>query len=128
MKLSAYIYVMIGGAIGTLCRYIMVSAMQRPDISFPWGTLCVNLLGSLLVGVFWGVLNGYDSNHLVRLFVMIGVLGGFTTFSAFSLETILLFKAGAVKSALLYIFFSNAGGFALAYAGFLLTSALRVLK
>ena len=122
MKWIACIYVMAGGAIGSLCRYLMVMAMQRPYTPFPWGTLCVNLIGSFVVGLVWGVLQMYESNHPARLFIMVGLLGGFTTFSAFSLETLLLFKAGAIRNALLYVFSSNLGGFALAYTGYLLVS------
>lgn len=128
MKIQACIWVMAGGALGSLFRYLISIVMLRPDTAFPWGTFCINLIGSLLVGLLWGILNIYDSGHPARLFIIVGLLGGFTTFSAFSLESILLFKAGDMKNALLYIFFSNAGGFALAYAGFLLSSAFRVLK
>ena len=117
------IYLITGGAIGTFCRYAMVQMIQRgAQTLFPWGTLCVNLTGSLLIGVIWGVLEPLQSDNPLRLFLIIGLLGGFTTFSSFSMETIVLFKAGEIKNALLYIFSSNIGGIALAYGGYLLAS------
>ena len=122
MNLLPCIYLITGGAIGTFCRYAIVQMIQRSNAQalFPWGTLCVNLTGSLLIGVIWGLLEPLQSGHPLRLFLIIGLLGGFTTFSSFSMETIVLFKAGEVKNALLYIFSSNIGGIALAYAGYLL--------
>ncbi|MDD6210751.1 MAG: fluoride efflux transporter CrcB [Bacteroidales bacterium] len=127
---QTYLYVMTGGAIGALCRYLTTFAVQRSVCStaFPWGTFCVNLTGSFLIGLLWGILESFESNHGARLFLIVGVLGGFTTFSSFSLESLLLFKAGEVKNALLYIVGSNIGGLTLAYAGYLITSAFKYVR
>lgn len=121
---------MTGGAIGALCRYLTSFALQRSVCStvFPWGTFCVNLTGSFLIGLLWGILESFDSSHGARLFLIVGVLGGFTTFSSFSLESLLLFKAGEVKSALLYIAGSNMGGLLLAYTGYLIASAFKYVR
>ncbi|HEU4678251.1 MAG TPA: CrcB family protein, partial [Terrimicrobiaceae bacterium] len=92
MKL--YAAVMVGGAIGSALRYAMSSWISEATHStFPWGTLVVNVIGSFVIGFFTG-LTGPDGPLLVspaaRAFVTIGILGGFTTFSSFSLQTMLL--------------------------------------
>ena len=101
MKL--YAAVMIGGAIGSALRYAMSSWISEATHStFPWGTLVVNVVGSLVIGLFTG-LTGPDGPLLVspigRAFVTIGILGGFTTFSSFSLQTMLLLQDGQWLSA-----------------------------
>jgi len=94
---------MIGGAIGSALRYGMSTCIAEASHStFPWGTLTVNVLGSLVIGLFTG-LTGPDGPLLVspvgRAFVTIGILGGFTTFSSFSLQTMLLLQDGQWVSA-----------------------------
>ena len=101
MKL--YAAVMIGGAIGSALRYGMSAWIAETTHStFPWGTLAVNVIGSLVIGIFAG-LTGPDGPLLVspifRTFVTIGILGGFTTFSSFSLQTMLLLQDGQWLSA-----------------------------
>ena len=89
---------MIGGAIGSALRYGMSTWIaEAMHSTFPWGTLAVNVLGSLVIGLFTGI-TGPDGPLLVspvgRAFVTIGILGGFTTFSSFSLQTMLLLQDG----------------------------------
>ena len=101
MKL--YAAVMVGGAIGSALRYAMSSWISEATHStFPWGTLVVNVIGSFVIGFFTG-LTGPDGPLLVspaaRAFVTIGILGGFTTFSSFSLQTMLLVQDGQWFSA-----------------------------
>ena len=101
MKL--YAAVMIGGAIGSALRYGMSEWIaETAHSTFPWGTLAVNVIGSLVIGIFTG-LTGPDGPLLVsptlRAFVTIGILGGFTTFSSFSLQTMLLLQDGQWLSA-----------------------------
>ncbi len=86
-----YFWVGIGSAMGGIARYWMslaVAALTGP--SFPWGTILINILGSFIIG-FFGTLTGVDGKLAVpndaRVFVMTGICGGFTTFSAFSLQT-----------------------------------------
>lgn len=93
-----------GGAIGSVLRYLASGFVQRLDFwgSFPAGTLAVNLIGCTVLGLLAGL---SDSRYLfgsgARLLVFIGVLGGFTTFSTFSYETLALIRAGeAAKAAL----------------------------
>lgn len=86
----------LGGALGSVLRYLLVTA-----IAAPLGTLAVNVLGSLAIGVlfiWFGARDGW------QLFLMTGVLGGFTTFSAFSLDTLKLIEAGQIPQAIAYAF------------------------
>ena len=86
-----YLWVGIGGAIGSIARYwlsVVMTALTGPQ--FPWGTILINVLGSFIIG-FFGTLTAHDGRMSVptdlRIFVMTGICGGFTTFSAFSLQT-----------------------------------------
>ena len=99
---KTYLAVMAGGAVGVGLRmWITDSCTHWFGQNFPWGTMAVNVLGCLVIGVFTG-LTGPNGNfivsHLTRQIVMIGVLGGFTTYSSFSLQTIHLLAAGNVLS------------------------------
>jgi CrcB protein len=107
-----YAAVMIGGAIGSALRYAMSTWISEATHStFPWGTLAVNVIGSFVIGFFTG-LTGPDGpllvSPVVRAFVTIGILGGFTTFSSFSLRTMLLVQDGQWFSAAGNIFSSVA--------------------
>jgi len=98
MSLAITIWVAIGSALGGVARYACSGLIARLiGETFPWGTLGVNVLGSLLIGVI-ATLTGTDGRMLVppeaRQFMMAGVLGGFTTFSSFSLQTLALAQDG----------------------------------
>jgi fluoride exporter len=114
--------VMIGGALGAGARYLVSSAFLRalgPD--FPWGTLAVNLLGGLLMGVLVGVLaRTSDGGEQARLLLGVGVLGGFTTFSAFGLETWLMIERGQMAIGFAYVAASLVGAVALTGVGLML--------
>lgn len=102
-----FIYVALGGAIGASLRHgtNLLSADLSSKTGWPWGTFSVNILGSLLMGLLMGwLLNqaAKPDNENLRLFLATGVLGGFTTFSAFSLEIVTLFREGAAMKAALY--------------------------
>jgi CrcB protein len=92
MNFQAYLAVALGGAIGTVGRYALSGlAANAFGETFPWGTLIINVAGSFVIG-FFAALTGPDGRFLVgsvtRQFVMIGLCGGFTTFSSFSLQTL----------------------------------------
>jgi len=88
--------VALGGAAGSLARFYLVVALKRIDHFFPWGTLLVNVLGSFLIGAVWAwFLDRPDTPEWVRVGLMTGVLGGYTTLSSVSLETVLLLESGA---------------------------------
>ena len=114
--LAASLHVAIGGAVGAVLRYqtgrAMTGWLGAPAMmQFPWATLAVNAIGSLLMGMLWGWLatrGGADaaSSDQLRLLLATGLLGGFTTFSAFSLEMIVLIERGQYLFAGLYVVLS----------------------
>jgi len=111
----------IGGAAGTLLRFWVSGWAQRMFAGvFPWGTLTVNLLGSFLIGFFWGIFERGNISTNIRLFLFMGIFGGFTTFSTFALESLNLFKTGHVKFAIIYILASNILGLLFVYLGYIL--------
>ena len=98
---TSMLLVALGGAIGCMLRFAAVNAVIRLNPSaFPVGTMLVNIVGSLLIGV---VLAKYGTEHTVRAFIVTGILGGFTTFSAFSWDTLQLIQRGEFGHAALYI-------------------------
>lgn len=103
--------VMIGGAIGAGARHLVGQAMlARLGPGFPWWTLSINIAGSLLMGLLIGALaRGSDGGHTARLFFGVGILGGFTTFSSFSMEFWLLFERGQTGQAATYVLASVVG-------------------
>jgi CrcB protein len=102
MTLVTCIYVMIGGALGSLARYA-ISAWTLPiSRDLPWGTIGINIAGSFIIG-FFGTLTlaagRFPVSENTRLLVMVGICGGFTTFSSFSLQTLDLIRSGAMARA-----------------------------
>jgi fluoride exporter len=98
MALQSYLWVMLGSALGGGTRYWFSGVVARMfGETFPWGTLLVNVSGSLVIG-FFNTITGPDGRLLVgttaRQFVMIGICGGYTTFSSFSLQTLNLARDG----------------------------------
>lgn len=99
-------------------RFLVVSWLTAVSPGqYPWGTLTVNLVGCLAIGMAWGLSANYGWGTSARTFLFVGVLGSFTTFSSFGLETINLVKSGALGQALSYIAVSNLGGFSLVWLG-----------
>lgn len=97
--------VALGGAIGSVCRYLTgLLALRLIGAGFPWGTLAVNVLGSFAIGaVAEAIIRGFAAPIDLRLLLITGFLGGFTTFSAFSLDAWMLYERGAVTEAVLYV-------------------------
>lgn len=89
-----YVLVFVGGGIGASFRYWLSGAVYRwVPASFPYGNLCVNISGCFLIGVLMTAFNDrFLVNPALRIFLVIGILGGYTTFSSFSYETITLFR------------------------------------
>lgn len=121
-----FLWIGLGGFIGANARYVMGRAVaDRLGTAFPYGTLVVNLLGALLVGVVLTVLaERMVADPLWRQFVVVGFLGGFTTFSAYTFEAIALLQTGRWNLALLYVVGSNALGLLLCLAGVALARSL----
>ena len=94
--MTRLLLVALGGAIGASARYGLGLAALRlaPNAAWPWGTFLANVVGGLLMGLLagWLALRGGAEQETIRLFAAVGVLGGFTTFSAFSLETVLMIE------------------------------------
>lgn len=118
----------LGGGFGSVLRYVVGFAItQRLGPGFPWGTFVINITGSLIIGLVaeLSATRALGITPLVRVFLMVGVLGGYTTFSAFSLDMVTLVGDRAAGLALLYGFGSLACGFAAAFAGVALVRALQ---
>lgn len=115
-----------GGAIGSLLRYYVGQwALRLAGPAFPWGTLTVNVVGCFVIGVFAElILRRFDASPELRLLLITGFLGGFTTFSAFSLDAISLFERGAAVSGAVYILASVGLSMAAVTAGLALMRAI----
>ncbi len=117
--MKSVFYIALGGALGALSRYgISILLKQQNQLSFPVNTFTINVIGCLAIGYFAAYTLKTNQNQLLIQFVIIGLLGGFTTFSAFSLESIQLFKNGKTTIALVYIFASNIIGLTATIIGF----------
>lgn len=107
-----------GGAIGAASRYLLGGWIQsRLGPDFPWGTFIVNVSGCLLIGVVLGLAERGALPGEARLFLAVGVLGGYTTFSTFGYETLKLIEGGETAAALLNAFGQLALGLAAVYLG-----------
>ena len=115
--LSSFLYVAVGGAAGAVARYGTGLILSRAvSLGIPVGVITVNIVGSFIMGVFATYAAERGMSHLSPL-VMAGFLGGFTTFSAFSLETVNLFEQGQFANGLVYILVSVIGSIMALAAG-----------
>jgi CrcB protein len=116
--MPSLLLVMLGGAVGAGARHLTgqaILALFGPGL--PWGTLAVNLVGGFAMGVLAGILARGGGAEQWRLLLGVGVLGGFTTFSAFSLDAVTMIERGAAATALAYILASVIGAIGALYAG-----------
>jgi len=118
--------VALGGAIGSTLRYLVGMATMRVlGPGFPWSTLGVNIVGCFIMGVFIEVMGRrFNVSNELRLFIATGVLGGFTTFSAFSLDFAVLWERGEPLPAVLYALASVCGALIAVFAGLMLARSL----
>ena len=118
MDAKGLLYVAVGGALGAVLRYLIGNWLSTEQM--PWGTLTVNLVGSLLLGALMGAAASSEaiSKEMV-MFLGVGVLGAFTTLSTFSVDTINLWKDGRISTALLYAISTSVLGPLLALLGWI---------
>ena len=119
------IYIAGGGAIGALLRYFLSGAVHSfTDSMYPWGTLAVNLVGSFIAGFIWCLSEDIMIAPHVKTFIFIGILGAFTTFSTYMLETLNLFRDGETGLALYNLLLNNFLGIIVVFPGFFLSQTL----
>jgi CrcB protein len=128
---GSYVAVALGSIVGGVARYLVsVLFVSQFGNGFPWATLFVNVTGSFIIG-FYAALTGPDGRLFVsprqRQFVMVGICGGYTTFSAFSLETLRLVQSGDVRSASLNLSISVASWMAAVWLGHVAAARLNRL-
>jgi len=113
------LFVLLGGSLGALCRYgVSTTAAKLYGDAFPWGTLCVNLVGCFLIGLAFAL--GVQRNVLspsFRLFFVTGFLGALTTFSTYALESVNFTRDGLVVTTIWNLLANNIGGLVLVVAG-----------
>ncbi|MBP7510777.1 MAG: fluoride efflux transporter CrcB [Bacteroidia bacterium] len=114
------LWIALGGAIGAVLRYLMATGINAwIPVNFPIGTLLVNSLGCLIIGIVYSLLSTTPTYQTtLKPFLVIGILGGFTTFSSYAIETFQLAQTQQIMKALLYIALSNFIGLASAWLGF----------
>ncbi|MFA6384296.1 MAG: fluoride efflux transporter CrcB [Candidatus Omnitrophota bacterium] len=119
------LFIGLGGAIGSILRYVISGIDYRVSGGvFPVSTFVVNLSGSLVIGFLWGIFEAVAISPQVRMFIFVGVLGGFTTFSTFALENFNLIRDGERGIAYLNIILSNVIGVGLVFVGYGIAKAV----
>ena len=124
--MRSYLLVALGGALGSMCRFALggLISFQFPGWTFPLATFIVNIVGCCIAGILTGTAERWDILSAdLRLLLFTGILGGFTTFSAFGLESTLLLRKGELSIALLYIGLSVLVGLLAFSGGLLVTKA-----
>jgi CrcB protein len=118
--------VAVGGAFGSVLRYLVgVLTVRWFGASFPWGTFAVNVVGSFLIGLLSEMIaRRFNASMELRVFLVTGILGGFTTFSSFSLDTMVLLERGAVTATVGYVLATLCLSFLAILAGLALGRAM----
>ena len=128
--MTKILFLLAGGAIGTGLRYYISGLAYRVfEWTFPVGTFAVNVLGSFFIGLLWGL---FEEGHLnispnIRTFLFIGILGGFTTFSSYMLETLNLFRDGETRLAFYNLLANNVAGFVFVFTGYFLAREIFII-
>ncbi|MBF0594629.1 MAG: fluoride efflux transporter CrcB [Candidatus Omnitrophica bacterium] len=123
--MNTFLVVFIGGGLGSTLRFLLSTTIQRAAPGhFPLGTFTVNLIGCFVIGVLWALSGRMNFPFLISAFLFAGILGGFTTFSSFGIETFALIHDGAWRTAAFYMVLTNLAGLSLAAGGFAITELL----
>ncbi|MEF9924518.1 MAG: fluoride efflux transporter CrcB [Muribaculaceae bacterium] len=115
-----FLAVALGGAIGSCLRYGVSLCYSGTHSIFALHTITVNIIGSFIIGLLFAYVTTFNVSPVMRIFLFVGLLGGFTTFSSFSLETINMLRNGFYGAATIYIMVSNLLGILAAFGGLLL--------
>lgn len=126
MDIQKTIFIALAGLVGTLVRYWLAGFVARQyGETFPWGTLTVNLVGSFLAGaMYYLAQERFLMSPTLRTIIFIGLLGGFTTFSSYGLQTFTLLRDGQIGLATLNVAVSNVLGLLMVWAGYVSFRAL----
>ena len=126
MIISKFLWVAAGSCLGGVCRYAISRLFQEHSSSiFPWGTFIVNVVGCLIIGLIYGLLNrGFSMSAGMKLFLTVGFCGGFTTFSTFMHENYLLLNPGGFFWIATYAVLSLVAGLVMIYLGYMLARLL----
>lgn len=117
--------VFFGGGFGSLSRFLLASYIVNfTERAFFFGTLTVNIIGSFIIGIAWGFFERHEYLDNWRLFIIIGFLGGFTTYSSFALESFTLIKNGSYATAAMYILATNVFAILAAFGGYSLMKVM----
>ena len=123
-----WLAVLAGGAIGGALRYAIAGVWLTPrSLDFPWGTLVVNVTGSMALGFLGRYVAPSHGSHALFLFLTVGICGGYTTFSTFTLDTFALIERGAVARAAVYIVASVVLSYVALFGGYVVARAVRPL-
>ena len=119
--ISKLLIVAAGGGLGTVLRYLVFVLFEKQHGSgFPWATLTVNIVGSLIIGFLWGIFDKMYISPGIRMLIFVGLLGGFTTFSTFAFDILSLMREGEYKLMLTYFMATNILGIGGAIFGYYL--------
>lgn len=122
--MKTILYIALGGALGSVLRYLTSLAMSKYE-GFPYGTLIANTIGCFAIGLFFGYFEKQNVlSQDLKFFLITGLCGGYTTFSAFSNENIQLIQNNQIGTAFFYTVISIVIGFSMTYLGLLITKNL----
>lgn len=123
--MQAILFIALGGALGSVLRFGVINLTYKYfDVYFPWGTIFANLIGCFIIGLVWAILDTFDTPKNLKLFLITGLLGGFTTFSSFALENFNMFRAGEIKLVAANVLISNIAGVFLVFVGYYLAKQI----